>query len=77
MAAAGSARAAMVTQRHRVALVTGVLDLGGTTTFLCNLAGELLRRNLKAAVLSLEQDNPLAGDLPGSTSRSSPPTNGG
>jgi len=50
-------------KRHRVALVTGVLDLGGTTTFLCNLAGELLRRDFKAGVFSLEQDNPLAGDF--------------
>ncbi len=50
-------------KRHRVALVTGVLDLGGTTTFLCNLAGELIRRNLKAAVFSFEQDNPLAADF--------------
>ncbi|MGO8674853.1 MAG: glycosyltransferase family 4 protein [Limisphaerales bacterium] len=48
---------------HRVALVTGVLDLGGTTTFLCNLAGELIRRNLHAEVFSFEQDNPLAGDF--------------
>jgi glycosyltransferase involved in cell wall biosynthesis len=53
----------MVTQRHRVALVTGVLDLGGTTTFLCNLAGELIRRNFQAKVFSFEQDNPLAGDF--------------
>jgi glycosyltransferase involved in cell wall biosynthesis len=48
---------------HRVALVTGVLALGGTTTFLCNLAGELIRRNLDAKVFSFEQDNPLAGDF--------------
>ncbi|HXP61525.1 MAG TPA: glycosyltransferase family 4 protein [Dongiaceae bacterium] len=50
-------------KRHRVALVTGVLDLGGTTTFLCNLAGELIRRELKAEVFSFEQHNPLAGDF--------------
>jgi glycosyltransferase involved in cell wall biosynthesis len=48
---------------HRLALVTGVLDLGGTTTFLCNLAGELIRRHHEAAVFSFEQDNPLAGDF--------------
>ncbi|MGA2867210.1 MAG: glycosyltransferase family 4 protein [Verrucomicrobiota bacterium] len=48
---------------HRLALVTGVLDLGGTTTFLCNLAGELIRRQLTAAVFSFNQDNPLASDF--------------
>jgi glycosyltransferase involved in cell wall biosynthesis len=53
----------MVTRAHRVALVTGVLDLGGTTTFLCNLAGELIRRDHQAKVFSFEQDNPLAGDF--------------
>jgi glycosyltransferase involved in cell wall biosynthesis len=50
-------------KQHRLALVTGVLDLGGTTTFLCNLAGELIRRSFQAAVFSFEQDNPLAGDF--------------
>jgi glycosyltransferase involved in cell wall biosynthesis len=48
---------------HRIALITGVLDLGGTTTFLCNFAGELVRRNIPAQVFSFEQDNPLAGDF--------------
>jgi glycosyltransferase involved in cell wall biosynthesis len=47
----------------RLALVTGVLDLGGTTTFLCNFAGELLRRDIAAAVFSFKQDNPLAADF--------------
>ena len=48
---------------HRVAIVTGVLDLGGTTTFLCNLGGELLRRGVPTAVFSFKQDNPLAEDF--------------
>ncbi len=47
----------------RLALVTGVLDLGGTTTFLCNLAGELIRRGIAAGVFGFEQDNPLAADF--------------
>ncbi len=47
----------------RVALVTGNLNLGGTTTFLCNLGGELVRRRIPVRVLSLEQDNPLAPDF--------------
>ena len=48
---------------HRIALVTGVLDLGGTTTFLCNLGGELLRRGVPTAVFSFKQDHPLAKDF--------------
>jgi len=48
---------------HRVALVTGVLDLGGTTTFLCNLGGELLRRGIPTAVFSFRQHHPLAKDF--------------
>jgi glycosyltransferase involved in cell wall biosynthesis len=48
---------------HRFALVTGVLDLGGTTTFLCNLAGELVRRNYPVLVVSFANENPLAADF--------------
>jgi glycosyltransferase involved in cell wall biosynthesis len=48
---------------HRIAFVTGVLDLGGTTTFICNLAGELRRRGVVSRVFSFEQDNPLAEDF--------------
>ena len=48
---------------HRVALITGVLDLGGTTTFLCNLGGELTRRGVPTCVLSFERNNPLAHDF--------------
>jgi glycosyltransferase involved in cell wall biosynthesis len=47
----------------RVALVTGGLKLGGSTTFLYNLAGELIRRKISAEVLSLELENPLATDF--------------
>jgi glycosyltransferase involved in cell wall biosynthesis len=39
------------------------MDLGGTTTFMCNLAGELLRRKIPAAVFSLSLDHPLASDF--------------
>ena len=48
---------------HRFALVTGVLDLGGTTTFLCNLAGELVRRNYPVRVFSFASENPLGSDF--------------
>jgi glycosyltransferase involved in cell wall biosynthesis len=48
---------------HRLALITGCLDLGGTTTFLCNLGGELVRRGIPVRVFSFERDNPLATDF--------------
>jgi glycosyltransferase involved in cell wall biosynthesis len=48
---------------HRFALITGVLDLGGTTTFLCNFAGELLHRGIPAQVFSFARDNPQAEDF--------------
>ena len=44
-------------------MVTGGLKLGGSTTFLCNLAGELIRRSVPAIVLSMERENPLASDF--------------
>ena len=47
----------------RVALVSGNLTLGGVTTFLCNLGGELIRRKIPVAVLSFEKENPLAADF--------------
>ena len=47
----------------RLALVTGGLNLGGATTFLCNLGGELVRRGVPAEVLSFEKENPLAADF--------------
>jgi glycosyltransferase involved in cell wall biosynthesis len=47
----------------RVALVTGGLPFGGSTTYLCNLGGELVRRQIPTLVLSLEHDNPLQQDF--------------
>lgn len=47
----------------RVALVTGGLKLGGSTTFLCNLGGELARRRVPVEVFSFEPENPLAQDF--------------
>jgi len=47
----------------RVALVSGGLKLGGSTTFLCSFGGELVRRGVLAKVLSLEKENPLAADF--------------
>jgi hypothetical protein len=46
-----------------VAFVTGSLNLGGTTTFLCNLGGELVRRGISVRVLNLEKANPLGSDF--------------
>jgi len=40
-----------------------VLDLGGTTTFLCNLGGELIRRGIPAAVFSFKAHNPLGSEF--------------
>ena len=47
----------------RVAFVTGGLPLGGSSTFLCNLAGELVRRKISVEILSFDNDNPLAMDF--------------
>ena len=47
----------------RLAFVTGSLQLGGSTTFLCNLGGELARRTIALEVLSFEKENPLAPDF--------------
>lgn len=47
----------------RVALVAGGVNLGGVTTFLCNLGGELVRRKIPVQVLSFEMENPLAADF--------------
>jgi len=48
---------------HRVALVTGCVALGGSTTFLVNLAGELVRRGIPVEVLSFERENPMGADF--------------
>src|SRR4051812_44489850 len=47
----------------RLAFVTGVLDLGGSTTFLLNLATELQSRGIANLILSFEEDHPLANDF--------------
>jgi glycosyltransferase involved in cell wall biosynthesis len=48
---------------HRVAFVTGGLNLGGSTTFLLNLAEELIQRNIPAEVFSFEIDHPMVADF--------------
>jgi len=50
-------------QQPRIALVTGGLALGGSTTFLVNFAGELQRRRIPVEVHSFEQENPMASDF--------------
>ena len=47
----------------RVALASGSLGLGGVTTFLCNLGGELVRRKIPVEVLNFGWDNPMAADF--------------
>lgn len=47
----------------RIVFVTGGVGFGGATTFLCNLGGELVRRNIPVAVLSFGKDNPMASDF--------------
>ena len=44
-------------------MVSGSLNLGGSTTFLCNFAGELVRRKVPVEVFSFEKQNPLASDF--------------
>jgi glycosyltransferase involved in cell wall biosynthesis len=50
-------------QSLRVAFLTGGLALGGSTTFLINFAGELVRRGIPVEVMSFERENPLASDF--------------
>jgi len=47
----------------RIAFVTGTLQLGGSTTFLCNLAGELIRRGVGCRVYCGDKLHPLARDF--------------
>lgn len=47
----------------RVALVAGSVGLGGSTTFLCNLGGELIRRGIACHVFADTSENPLAADF--------------
>src|SRR2546423_2867142 len=37
--------------------------LGGSTTFLCNLGGDLIRRNVPVHVLSVEKQHPMGPDF--------------
>ena len=46
-----------------MALISGGIPLGGSTTFLLNLAGELVRRQVPVMVGSLEKDNPYLEDF--------------
>jgi glycosyltransferase involved in cell wall biosynthesis len=48
---------------HRIALVSGGVALGGSTTFLINFAGELLRRGVAVEVMSFEKENPMTADF--------------
>ncbi len=47
---------------HRIAFVSG-LAFGGSTTFLCNLTGELTMRHVPVVVVSPENENPFASDF--------------
>jgi glycosyltransferase involved in cell wall biosynthesis len=47
----------------RLSFVTGVLDLGGSTTFLLNLATELQSRRIPNLILSFENEHPLDADF--------------
>jgi len=49
--------------QHRIALVSGGLALGGSTTFLINFAGELVRRGVPVEVMSFERENPMSVDF--------------
>jgi glycosyltransferase involved in cell wall biosynthesis len=48
---------------QRIALISGGLALGGSTTFLINFAGELVRRGIPVEVFSFEKNHPLAADF--------------
>jgi glycosyltransferase involved in cell wall biosynthesis len=47
----------------RIALISGGLALGGSTTFLINFAGELVRRGVAVEVFSFEKENPMTADF--------------
>jgi glycosyltransferase involved in cell wall biosynthesis len=49
--------------QHRIALISGGLNLGGSTTFLINFAGELVRRGIPVQVMSFEDENPMSSDF--------------
>jgi glycosyltransferase involved in cell wall biosynthesis len=47
----------------RIVFVTSFLDLGGSTTWLCDLAGELCKRQIPVRVFSLMANHPLAAEF--------------
>lgn len=47
---------------HRFAFVTSLLDVGGSTTWLCDLAGELRQRGFPVHVFCLKKNHPLADE---------------
>ena len=53
----------MNTASPRIAFVSGNLNLGGSTTFLCNVAGELVRRGVAVRVFCTQKHHPLAADF--------------
>jgi glycosyltransferase involved in cell wall biosynthesis len=53
----------MGNQIKRIAVITGTLRLGGTTTFLLNLGGELKKRGIDFRIFSFSSENPMASDF--------------
>jgi glycosyltransferase involved in cell wall biosynthesis len=53
----------MKSERPRIALVAGGLEMGGATTFLVNFSGELVRRGIPVEVITFEQNNPMGPDF--------------
>ncbi|MCX6966540.1 MAG: glycosyltransferase family 4 protein, partial [Verrucomicrobia bacterium] len=53
----------MTAPSPRFAFVSGNLNLGGSTTFLCNIAGELVRRGVSVRVFCTQKHHPLAADF--------------
>jgi glycosyltransferase involved in cell wall biosynthesis len=47
----------------RLAFVTSFLDIGGSTTWLCDLTGEFKKRGVEARVFSLRQDHPFHAEF--------------
>ena len=48
---------------RRIALISGGLRLGGSTTFLLNLGTELMRLGCRVQIWTMEQESPLAKDF--------------
>src|ERR1700730_2873735 len=49
--------------KARVAIITGTLQLGGSTTFVFNLSTELVKRQVPCLVISGEAEHPMANDF--------------